>query len=438
MLTLDRAKFLRGRLFVLAFLIGTLSCTITLKLGEIQYLELILAADSLFVLGLFVHNQLRVKVFKPFLSLGFSYLIFLGLALALSFAVLGYTSNPYHFNFLKQPVMVTISRMVELSLDVFYMLYMASVYREDEALCRFGAKTYYWTGIAGGLYAIACFPLNYFYDAQLGTYLVNHRMRGFNNEAGSYGTYLVSVILLAVAMYRRRWLSKRQFYSGMALLLICWAGAQSKGGFFVAVTISVLQMIWMQNGVRRLASVLALGVVFTAVALLVDIPGQISAYARDSARYDKYSNIKSADPNYVVGRVAGTVLAPRMMAEHPWTGIGWGNYPLVRDDPRYRHGGAFILGTLDSPSLGPIDYIVELGWPLWIYMTWVALKPVYFLRRRRADPWLMSLAMMQPVANWFGAHLNITYPWVVVGLALGMGFRAANPGDETAPAEARV
>jgi hypothetical protein len=75
---------------------------------------------------------------------------------------------------------------------------------------------------------------------------------------------------------------------------------------------------------------------------------------------------------------------------------------------------------------------VELGLPLWLYMTYIALKPVYFLRRRRADPWLMSLAMMQPVANWFGAHLNITYPWVAVGLALGMGFKAAHSDDPTA------
>ncbi len=39
------------------------------------------------------------------------------------------------------------------------------------------------------------------------------------------------------------------------------------------------------------------------------------------------------------------------------------------------------------------------------------------------------MAAMQIFANWFGAHLNLTYQWVVVGLALGMGFAKTQSED---------
>jgi hypothetical protein len=315
--------------------------------------------------------------------------------------------------------------MAELFLDVFYMLYLASLYREDEKLCKFAARTYWGTGIAGGIYALVTYPLAVMYSLNLGTTL-SHRLRGFNNEGGSYGTYLISVCLLAVVMYRLKWLSRGQFYCGMALLLVCMIGSQSKAAFLAVSLLGMLVLILGLKGWKRWALSVATCIFVVLLASFINLASQIDAYMKASATYQTYSKLKSEDGNYVMGRVSGAVLAPRMIAAHPWLGIGWGNYPLVRDDPQYRRGTAFSIGSTDSPSLGPVDYIVELGFPLWLYMTWIAIKPVYLLRRHGADIWLIGLAMMQPLSNWFGAHLNLTYPWVVVGLALGMGFRKEN------------
>jgi hypothetical protein len=41
----------------------------------------------------------------------------------------------------------------------------------------------------------------------------------------------------------------------------------------------------------------------------------------------------------------------------------------------------------------------------------------------------VNMAAMQILATWFGAHLNLTYQWVVVGLALGMGFQKSKAED---------
>jgi hypothetical protein len=415
-------RFLRAHHYVLVLLVCTLSVTTLLKVGEIQYLELILAADLVLLTGLFLHNHLRARVFGPIFSIGQSYTIFLVLAFLLSLLALRQNFNLANETLLKRPLLVTISRMAELFLDAFYMLYLAGLFREDERLRIFAARVYYWTGIAGGIYALATYPLNYFLAMQLGTYSSSHRLRGFDNEGGPYGTYLLSVCALAIAMYHRGWLSRRQFYWGIALLVACLAGSQSKAAFFALAVLGLFYLLMALKGWRGWALIAAMGAVFAVLGLLLNIPGKIEVYNRAIASYQELSNLRSEDGNIVMGRVAGAVLAPRMIAVHPLAGIGWGNYPLVRDNPEYRQGSAFSTGPTDAPGLGLIDYIVDLGFPLCLYLIWVLFKPAYLLRRHRATPGLVTMAAVHPVVTVAGAHLNLIYPWVVVALALGMGF----------------
>jgi hypothetical protein len=423
-------RLLRIHSYVLTFLVCTLSVTVILKIGQIQYLELVMAADLFVILAMFAGLHFQVRVFRPFLSIAKSYGIFLVLTLALALIALRQDFFPFNDNPFKQPLVITVSRMAELFLDVFYMLYLASLYREDERLGIFGAKVYYWMGILSGIYAIATFPLNYLFKLDLGTAGEAHRLRGFNNEGGPYGTYLITVCALTMVMYHKGWMSRRQMRWSMALLLFCMAGSQSKAAFFGLAVTGMLYLMWMMRGWRRWTLVAAASACFAVVGALVNIPAQIAVYEQASDLYQKESNLKAEDANFVMGRVSGAILAPRMIAAHPLLGIGWGNYPLVRDDPQYRQGTAFLLGDVDSPSLGPIDYIVELGFPLWIYLTWISIKPIYLLRLNEANPWILCMAAMQPISNWFGAHLNITYPWVVLGLALGLGFaKKANSAE---------
>jgi len=301
------------------------------------------------------------------------------------------------------------------------MLYFASLYRDDKKLCLFGMKTYFWVGIAGCLYSLATLPLNILFNLQLGTY-TTQRFRGFDNEGGSFGLYIVSVWLLAIAMHRHKWLSRRQFYFGMTILLIGTVGSQSKSAFFAIALWGALELMWKVGGWKRWALVGGMSLTLIAIGGILDFQRQINVYIEGSRKYQELSNLRSYDGNIVMGRIAGSVLAPRMIAAHPLLGIGLGNYPLVRDDPQYRRGTAFAINATDAPGLGLIDYIVDLGIPLWLYLTWVELKPVFMLRRHGADAWLVSLALMLPISNWVGAHLNLTHPWVVLGFALGVGF----------------
>jgi len=428
-------RFEHWRKYTLVFLATTLCSTVVLKIGEIQYLELILAADFLVLLGLIFLDGFRIRLYRPFTQIGLSYSIFLVAAFVLSlFALQQDFASSFQDTAFKRPVLVTVARMGELFLDVFYMLYLANLYRLDESLCRFGTRIYYWAGIAGCFYSFATFPLNVLFNTQLGTYADSHRFRGFNNEGSGFGLYLLSVALVALLLYRRQWLSRRNFRWGMAVILTGLVGSQSKSLFFAMALLGTIVMVWMFRGWKRWALVGGVFAVLIAVASVLDFQTQIDAYIRGSEQYQELSNLRSTDGNFVMGRVAGAVLGPRMLVARPLLGIGWGNYPLVRDDSEYRRGTAFALSSTDAPNLGMVDYMIELGIPLWFYLTWIELKPIFMMRRQGAGVLLISVGLMQPLSNWAGAHLNLTHPWMVSGIALGIAYQTwhnSASGSET-------
>ncbi len=211
-------------------------------------------------------------------------------------------------------------------------------------------------------------------------------------------------------------------------------GSQSKALFTAAGLLAVIDLLWFYSGWRRWAMMAGIATVLIAVASVLNFQKQIDAYFQGSEQYQKMSYLKANDTSFVMGRVAGAVLAPRMIAStSDCSALVGVIIRLVRDDREYRRGTAFEISSADAPGLGAIDYIVEFGIPLWLYLTWIELKPVLMLRLRGADVWLVSLALMQPLSNWFGSHLNLTHPWVVLSFALGIGFHSVTkPAPEFA------
>jgi hypothetical protein len=316
---------------------------------------------------------------------------------------------------------MTLSRIGELFLDVFYMLYLAEAYRREEPLRRFAAQTYYWVGIAGVVYSILSLfaaPVG----IKLGGVSDSLRLMGFNNEGGSYGTYLLTVIFIVAVLRSQGWMSRRAAVANYAVFGLAVAGSQSKAALAEAIVFCILIPALRLRGVKLAVTSASLCMVAAIVFVAADVPLRLAQYAALADKYETVSQLRPRDLNITAGRVSGLYIAPKMIAAHPLAGIGLGNYPIVRDDPTYRHGTPIVALGLDSPSLGPIDYIVDLGFPLFLYFTWVEIAPAFDLLRRRKSTSLVCLVLMQPVANWFGAHLNLIYPWVAAGIALGFAY----------------
>jgi len=184
---------------------------------------------------------------------------------------------------------------------------------------------------------------------------------------------------------------------------------------------------------RRLAFVSGAVVFLVLISQVVDLAEGIRIYQQAGEAYERASRLHPDDANFVYGRVAGAFLVPRMIEAHPVTGVGWGNYGIVRNAPEYR-GASYWADINDDPGLGLFGTTAELGLPLTLYLIGCLFLPYVYLRRKKAPLFLTNLVLLQPVTHIFGAQLNLTYPWILTSFALGITFAKASK----APSEGRA
>ena len=410
------------------FLTAAMSSTILLKVQQIQYLELLYFVQLAILAYVFAKNQYQVSWFRPYFKIAIYYLIFCLVAIILSFASLRYDFYyPPELNVLKYPVVITMSRVAELLASVFIMLYLATKFRDDETAARFTMRVYFWVGFASGFFSILTFPLN-LAGFDLGTYSDSHRMRGFYNEGGPYGLYVLSVFLVGISLYRLDWEKKGKLRFAFAVLSIAFIGSQSKAAFVAILAMFLLNGFLSQSVGRRLAFVSGAVVFLVLISQVVDLAEGIRIYQQAGEAYERASRLHPDDANFVYGRVAGAFLVPRMIEAHPVTGVGWGNYGIVRNAPEYR-GASFWAEINDDPGLGLFGTTAELGLPLTLYLMVCLFLPYVYLRRKKAPLFLTNLVLLQPVVHIFGAQLNLTYPWILTSFALGITFAKASKGS---------
>jgi hypothetical protein len=411
----------RAHIAVLSVLAAVLSVSAHLKFGEIQYLEVFLAGDVVLA-GLWVITHPRPFVlYRPLFRIGLRWAFFSLLAIALAIFNLRLEFPHNSFSAFKQPLVVSVARIAELALDLYMMLLLAGAYRRDRWLCKLGALSYFWAAVAGGIYSI--------YAALVNHGLFTYRFRGFDQEGGPYGIYLISAIFVALIVRSKLWISPWVFRCSMALFVVCMIGSRSKAAFFEIAVYCILIPALRWNAAK---SLMVIAVLLGAIAFLLSstvIGQQVTVYARAAASYQELSRLRPTDGNLVAGRVAGLFLAPKMIAAHPLSGIGLGNYPLIRNNPEFRRGTPYIEASVDSPSLGIIDYIVDFGIPLCLYFVWVEIAPGLDAMRRKANFGIVSMLLVPAMSMIFGAHLNLTYTWVAA--AIGLGCLYLKPEEST-------
>ena len=401
---------------------AVLASTILLKVGTIQYLELLYCGLIVILLLIFVEQGYRAMIFRPFFLVAVLYTIFLlaSLGLSISAALRFEFYVPLDLYLLKQPVYITLARMVELTVSVAAMLYMAHLFRSDLIKARFTMRVYFWTGVISGVYSILSLPFSYAGYKSVGAYSDLHRLRGFYNEGGPYGLYVISVLVVGYALYRQGWESLRRTRWSLILMLIVFVLTYSKAAICAALVITALNVLLAGSLKQRLVILSALVVIMGVIAPFADLGGKLRHYKEASAVYERASHYRPSDPNFVYGRVAGAYIVPRMIAAHPLTGVGWGNYGTLRNAPEYR-GAAVFVPESDDPGLGIFGLAADFGLPLLAFLLVCLFTPFFYLRSIGSPTYITNLALLQPIVHLFGAQLNVTYPWVVTAFALGLG-----------------
>jgi O-antigen ligase len=295
---------------------------------------------------------------------------------------------------------------------------------------------YFWVGFASGVFCILTLPLN-LAGFDLGTYSESHRMRGFYNEGGPYGLYVLSVFLVGIALYRLGWEKKGKLRFAFAVLSIAFIGSQSKAAFVAILVMFLLNGFLSQSIGRRLAFVLGAVVFLFFITRVVDLAEGVRIYQQAGEAYERASHLHADDPNFVYGRIAGAFLVPRMIEAHPLTGVGWGNYGIVRNAPEYR-GASSWADINDEPGLGLFGTTAELGLPLTLYLIGCLFLPYIYLRRKKAPLFLTNLVLLQPVVHIFGAQLNLTYPWILTSFALGITYSTAKASKASSEGSALI
>lgn len=422
----DPASHPRGKRLLL-FVVAALASTILLKIGQIQYLEFINLGLIAVLLVAFARHGYQMTWFRPYLRIACFYAIFVVAALALAVASLRfdfYLADDLYI--LKYPVFIGISRALELMGNVGMMLYLGNLFRQDVYWLQFTLRAYFWVGVASAVYSIISYPLNLAGIASLGAYSDLHRFRGFYNEGGSYGLYVVSLLLVGVALYRRGWERGPKMVVVFGLLLITLFMAQSKSAWVAISLLGAINIFLAGSFSRRLAILAGGALVAVFIFQVTGVARRIASYYAESQTYERYSHLHPTDGNFVYGRIAGGFIVPRMIAAHPFTGIGWGNYGNLRNSPEYRGASSFVA-NVDDPGLGLLGTAADLGLPLLAFLLVCLFVPVFYVRRREVPLYVLNLALWQPITHIFGAQLNLTYPWIATALALGLAYSRKQP-----------
>jgi hypothetical protein len=120
--------------------------------------------------------------------------------------------------------------------------------------------------------------------------------------------------------------------------------------------------------------------------------------------------------NLVAGRVSALYIVPKMISAHPVTGIGLGNYPLMRNDPHYLGVLPAIPEVEDVGGIGIPGIAAEIGIPATLWLLILLFMPYQVCRKSASI--LAVAAAFQPLAHTFAVQLTFFYPWFVSACAL--------------------
>lgn len=344
---------------------------------------------------------------------------------------------PAHVSWLKHPPFISFVRIIQVSMAVVLMIGVASVVEREEGMADLLSRAYVLVGVLNVLFAMASWLLLWHSGAAAAHIKVTLmgaqsewgviRARGFFVEGGPFGVYVASVI--AVSVFRRFAQGKGTRTSFAATIGVLLAGlmlSQSKAALCTVIGLGIWSF-FVSHRVRlsrKLTTVAIAAILIVPILILVNLGGGLMAYW-SAYRHAEFLAMRSPfNGSTVEGRVVALYVVPTMVEKHPLTGVGIGNYSVLRNSPEYAPEFPPAPGW-DEPGLGFLGYAAELGLPLLVWLMLLVWAPVRIARRAGERETAVLIACAFPFfADVFGTPITFYYPYLVSALALGYVLRA--------------
>jgi len=232
------------------------------------------------------------------------------------------------------------------------------------------------------------------------------RLKGYYIEGGPFGLFYAFLFCLSSTVNKRKYFQK-------AIFLVMIFLALSKAGM-----IAVVGWFFYRLFVKFRNNILTKYIIF-----LLIIPAFILIAFKIADNYSaSYNGIKEiitenpADYNAVMGRLAAFFIAPNMIIHNPFLGIGLGNYPLVRNDPRYL-GVIPEVPEWDLPGLGGlVTLLIENG--IISFLIFLLILYIIYKKYSKKSPMSKDSILLFIIICSLGVQLYFLYIWFLIGLAV--------------------
>lgn len=402
-----------------------LICTICLQLPDLKIAGLQLAEIIMLALLPFVFKQSLTS--KTIIFFLLYYLAFFLKTIVINHFTDFYI-NDSELPFIKHPGFISFARLIEMLACVTFCGLIINVFTNaPNPYNLLKAILFVQIFIMGAifisiylLYALHLLSTTAYenlivYDASEGDGL--YRLKGFFVEGGPFGLFYAFLFTICIAFYKK--LKLTPWYVLVSLLLIILA--QSKAGYMLILLNVVIYLISRVNIYFKSTLAKVVLSIFIVCFLSFSTLAVFKVYIDSLTDIEQRASVFAPgeiDPNFMMGRISATVIVPNMLKSNFITGIGWGNYPLTRNNPAYRDFMPEIpVSMWDGTGFGGIaDMLIEAGIVFFIVYIILYVRIAKLVKQNLPQANYLILGLTGPLL--LGVSIYFFYTWFLLGILL--------------------
>lgn len=316
---------------------------------------------------------------------------------------------PVTTEWLKQPYFLTISRVIELFIATQIVPIFWTEMNKNGGLSGLMASLYSQAGLIACIYSIVNFVLcNYGLEIPLWgkpSYIGVIRAQGTFVEPGPFGLYVASILMMELIRVRNGEKVNAVKWNILVLALLLTV---SKAAFLSLTIMSIICVFYLKRSRTKIVVIIAFCFIFPLILFAI-----AEWYIRTIASID-YGSHPLLD-----GRMMAYYAIPRMIELSPWLGIGFGNYPLMRNSQLILQGMP-MAQFWDLHGAGLVGVAAEMGILLFIWfmalIIWTLSKPL----KNLSDNWIKAALWFPVISFVSGLQIHFLYPWIYLAISHGL------------------